>query len=88
RLHMAARMRRYLVVHGMSNSRLTNAKSFTNQVSVLYFKPGHMATAKSLSGVLPVRPDLRRKTVLESDLRLVLGGDLLRFDRGLISKFK
>ncbi|MCZ6814177.1 MAG: tetratricopeptide repeat protein [Alphaproteobacteria bacterium] len=88
RLHMAARMRRYLVGHGMSNSRLTNAKSFNNQVSVLYFKPGHMANAKSLSGVLPVPPDLRRNAVLGSDLRLVLGGDLLSFDRGLISKFK
>ncbi len=88
RLHMAARMRRYLVVHGMSNSRLTNAKSFNNQVSVLYFKPGHMATAKSLSGVLPVRPDLRRNATLQTDLRLVLGGDLLSFDRGLISKLK
>ncbi|MCZ6848966.1 MAG: tetratricopeptide repeat protein [Alphaproteobacteria bacterium] len=88
RLHMAARMRRYLVGHGMSNSRLTNAKSFNNQVSVLYFKPGHMANAKSLRGVLPVPPDLRRNAVLGSDLRLVLGGDLLSFDRGLISKFK
>ncbi|MCZ6609876.1 MAG: tetratricopeptide repeat protein [Alphaproteobacteria bacterium] len=88
RLHMAARMRRYLVGHGMSNSRLTNAKSFNNQVSVLYFKPGHMANAKSLRGVLPVPPDLRRNAVLGSDLRLVLGGDLLSFDRGLISKSK
>jgi len=87
RLRMAARMGRYLVGRGMSNSRLTNAKSFTNQVSVLYFKPGHMANAKSLRGVLPVHPDLRRNAALESDLRLVLGGDLLSFDRGLISKY-
>ncbi len=88
RLNMAARMGRYLIGHGMSNSRLTNAESYTNQVSVLYFKPGHMANAKSLSGVLPVRPELRRKAALKSDLRLVLGGDLLSFDRGLISKIK
>ena len=87
RLRMAARMGRYLVGRGMSNSRLTNAKSFTNQVSVLYFKPGHMANAKSLRGVLPVHPDLRANAALETDLRLVLGGDLLSFDRGLISKY-
>lgn len=87
RLRMAARMGRYLVGRGMSNSRLTNAKSFTNQVSVLYFKPGHIANAKSLRGVLPVHPDLRRNVALETDLRLVLGGDLLSFDRGLISKY-
>ena len=88
RLNMAARMGRYLVGHGMPNLNLTNAESFTNKVSVLYFKPGHIANAKSLSGVLPVHPSLRPNAALETDLRLVLGGDLLKFDRGLISKFK
>jgi hypothetical protein len=88
RLNMAARMGRYLVGHGMPSFRLTNAKSFTNKVSVLYFKPGQIAHAKSLSGVLPVHPSLRRNAALETDLRLVLGGDMLNFDRTLISKSK
>jgi hypothetical protein len=88
RLNMAARMGRYLGGNGLPNFRLTNAKSFTNKVSVLYFKPGHIANAKSLSGALPVHPSLRRNAALGTDLRLVLGGDLLNFDRSLISKSK
>ena len=88
RLKMAARMGRYLVGHGVPNSRLTNADSYTNKVSVLYFKPGQIANAKSLISVLPVHPNLRRNAALETNLRLVLGGDLLEFDRDLISESK
>ena len=88
RRYMAARMGRYLGGHGLVGAHLTNARSFTNKISVLYFKPGRIANAKSLSGVLPISPELRRNTVLDADLRLVLGGDLLNFDRRLISRFK
>jgi tetratricopeptide (TPR) repeat protein len=88
RLAMAARMSRYLKGHGAAKMRLTNAMSFTNKVSVLYFRPGQLASAKSLSSLLPVHPELRKSNDLASDLRLVLGGDLLNFDRGLIGDFR
>lgn len=88
RLAMAARMGRYLGGHGVEHYNLTNAESYTNMESVLYFKPGHMANAKSLSSLLPVQPDLRSNEELKTDLRLVLGGDLLNFDRDLIDKNK
>ena len=88
RLYMAARMSHYLKGHGAAKLRLTNAMSFTNKVSVLYFRPGHLASAKSLSSLLPVAPELRKSDDLVTDLRLVLGGDLLKFDRGLIDETK
>lgn len=88
RLNMAARMRQFLGGHGAQKMRLTNAMSFTNRISVLYFRPGHMASAKSLVSLLPVAPELRRNDEIATDLRLVLGGDLLEFDRDLIDQFK
>ncbi len=88
RLDMAMRMGQYLVDQGMKPASLTNAISFTNKVSVLYFRPGYIASAKSLSRLLPVDPELRRNAALRTDLRLVLGGDLLDFDRDLIDKPK
>ena len=88
RLDMAMRMGQYLVDQGMKPASLTNAISFTNKVSVLYFRPGYIASAKSLSRLLPVDPELRRNAALRTELRLVLGGDLLDFDRDLIDKSK
>lgn len=88
RLNMAHRMREYLNGHGGPKMRLTNAISFTNQVSVLYYRPGHIANAKSLVSLLPVAPELRPNEKISTDLRLVLGGDLLEFDRDLIDRFK
>ncbi|MDX1485889.1 MAG: tetratricopeptide repeat protein [Alphaproteobacteria bacterium] len=86
RLNMAARMGRYLVSHGLGDPQLTNAKSFTNMISVLYFRPGYIANAKSLSQLLPVSPRLKQNAEMPTHLRLVLGGDLLAFDRDLIQK--
>jgi len=88
RLKMAARMSQFLGDHGAQKLRLTNAMSFTNRTSVLYFRPGHMASAKSLVSLLPVAPELRRNDEIATDLRLVLGGDLLEFDRDLIDQLK
>lgn len=87
RLAMAARMNRYLTVKGVAPARLTNAQSFTNQMSVLYFLPGHLSKAKLVSDLLPLQPELRENPDLGTHLRLVLGGDLLNFDRDLIYRF-
>lgn len=87
RLRMAARMNRYLQTEGVAPGRLTNARSFNNQKSVLYFLPGHVSKAKLVSDLLPMQPELRENAGLETHLRLVLGGDLLNFDRDLIYRF-
>jgi hypothetical protein len=86
RLAMAARMEEHLKSLNIPLINLTNAMSFTNKKSVLYFKPGFEAAAMRISLVLPLRPELRRNPALVPDLRLVLGGDMLDFDRQLIAR--
>jgi hypothetical protein len=86
RLRMAARMRAYLLGRGIEAARLTNDESFANGVSILYYRPGFAEAAQSVAAALPLTPPLRPEPAQESDLRLVLGGDLLSFDRELIAQ--
>ena len=86
RLRMAARMRAYLLGRGIETARLTNDESFANGVSILYYRPGFAEAAQSVAAALPLTPPLRPEPAQESDLRLVLGGDLLSFDRELIAQ--
>jgi hypothetical protein len=86
RLAMAARMEEHLKSLNIPLINLTNAMSFTNKKSVLYFKPGFEAAAMRISLVLPLRPELRRNPALVPDLRFVLGGDMLDFDYQLIAR--
>jgi hypothetical protein len=86
RLAMAARMEEHLKSLNIPLVNLTNAMSFTNKKTVLYFKPGFESAAMRVSLLLPIRPELRRNPALAPDLRLVLGGDMLDFDRQLIAR--
>jgi Tfp pilus assembly protein PilF len=86
RLAMAARMEQHLESLNIPLVNLTNAMSFTNRKTVLYFKPGFEGAAMRLSLSLPLRPELRRNPALAPDLRLVLGGDMLDFDGQLIAQ--
>lgn len=85
RLAMAARMSEYLSQRGIEVSRLTNADSFANFISAIYYRPGARAAARALAAELPARIALRRDPHAQVDVRLVLGGDLLDFDRTLIA---
>jgi hypothetical protein len=86
RLAMAARMEEHLKSLNIPLVNLTNAMSYTNKKTVLYFKPGFEGAAMRVSLLLPLRPELRRNPALVPDLRLVLGGDMLDFDRLLIAR--
>ncbi len=85
RLAMAARMSEYLSQRGIEVSRLTNADSFANFISAIYYRPGARAAAQALAAELPAQIALRRDPDAQVDVRLVLGGDLLDFDRTLIA---
>jgi Tfp pilus assembly protein PilF len=86
RLAMAARMEEHFKSLNIPLVNLTNAISFTNEKTVLYFKPGFEGAAMRVSLLLPLRPELRSNPALVPDLRLVLGGDMLDFDRQLIAR--
>jgi hypothetical protein len=88
RLRMARRMSMHLTGLGIATARLTNAESFDKQVSEIHFRPGQMAKAAKLKDSLPIRLKIRENMELTTDLRLLLGGDLLGFDSQLIEKFK
>jgi tetratricopeptide (TPR) repeat protein len=81
---MAARMRGYLRDHGTAVNRLTNADRFTYRATTIAYKPGSEAAAEALAAALPIEcrmtPDERGR----SDVRLVLGSDLLGFDAALL----
>lgn len=85
RLSMAARMSEYLSHRGIEVSRLTNADSFANFTSAVYYRPGARLAAKALATELPAQIALRLDPDARVDVRLVLGGDLLDFDRTLIA---
>ncbi len=88
RLDMAARLRGYLEAKGIVVKRLTNAKDFRHQETVIFYRNGWRAYAEKLARMLPAVIDLDGRPEQESDVRLELGGDLLEFDRGLYYAIK
>ncbi len=87
RRYQAARMGAWLKTSGLSAVRLTNAESFTNRRSVIYYREGHRELAFALLAILP------REVAIEpaadeqrQPLRLKLGTDLLEFDAQLIAR--
>jgi len=86
RTKMAARMRDYLEVTGVPVDRLTNADHYAYTASVVLYHPGHERAAEALAAALPVRVELKLDLSGWSDLRLLLGGDMLDFDRELIAR--
>jgi|GEM_PF-713170 len=83
RLHMAARLRDYLDAAGISVRRLTNASRYSHMESVVYYRSGWQAFAQQLAAQLPAAVDLVQNDTQRSDIRVLLGGDLLEFDAGL-----
>lgn len=83
RLQMAARIGTYLESAGISVTRLTNARHFRHQTSCIYYKPGQEAEARALAKILPVDVAIMETDYQKADIRLELGGDLLKFDEKL-----
>jgi len=83
RLNMAARLRDYLDDAGISVRRLSNAENYSHMESVVYYRAGWQAFAEELAAQLPAAVDLVQNDAQRSDVRVLLGGDLLGFDAGL-----
>ncbi len=84
---MAARSRAFLTSRGANVRWLTNAKHFSNMVSVIFHRKGFREQAEMLARLLPIRVRIEAIENQRADVRLKLGGDLLDFDRRLISIF-
>ncbi len=84
---MAARSRAFLTSRGANVRWLTNAKHFSNMVSVIFHRKGFREQAEMLARLLPIRVRVEAIENQRADVRLKLGGDLLEFDRRLISIF-
>ncbi|MBA5607909.1 LytR C-terminal domain-containing protein, partial [Duganella sp. FT3S] len=73
---LAARYRSVLGKIGILASRLSNARPFRQQESVIEYRPGFAAQAASLQRALPGRTALQQSAALtRSDVRLLLGKD-------------
>lgn len=87
RRHMASRMRSHLSTKGLTVDGLVNAEHFDHTNSVILYKPGFLNQAKYLAEFLPIKVELREVADGRADVSLLLGGDLLDFDKTLLGQF-
>lgn len=87
RRHMAARMRAYLQSKDISVVRLTNAESFSNMTTVIFYRSGFKTEADAIARLLPEPVTLKYSHDGENPVRVRLGGDFLDFDKTLIVEF-
>ena len=78
---LAARMRAYLESKGFKVSYLTNAASFDNRRTTIFYKNGMRAAAERYAKQLPIPVDLVQVDYSFADIRIRLGSDILEFDR-------
>lgn len=81
RLRLAARVSAYLKSQDLPVSYLTNARRFDHMATIIFYKPGMRGRAEAFAAKLPIAADLRENTDQYSDVRILLGGDILDFDR-------
>lgn len=81
RLRLAARVSAYLRSQDMPVSYLTNARRFDHMMTIIFYKPGMRGRAEAFAAKLPIAADLRENSDQYSDVRILLGGDILDFDR-------
>ncbi len=73
---LAKRYRSVLGKLGILASRISNARPFHQQASVIQYRPGFAAQAASLQSALPGRTSLQQSaTLTNADVRLLLGKD-------------
>ena len=77
---MAARVGRWLATQGVPTSRLTNARPFVQQATVIQYRDGHEQAALRVARNLPVlaRAAPEPTPGLHSDVRVLLGRDWMR----------
>ena len=77
---MAARVGRWLATQGLQTDRLTNQQPFVQQQTVVQYRAGYEETAVRVARSLPAnaRADSAPTQGLRSDVRVVLGRDLMR----------
>lgn len=80
RYRMATRMGHYLSMQGFCLSRTSDAQILGQTVSRIFYSSGFENQAKLIAEALPSNIPMERDETLSSDIRLVLGADLLNFD--------
>ncbi len=85
RLGMAARLKAFLERKGLTVGRLTNAESYNNHETTIFYRQGWWDYAKRLAALLPAEIRFAVAPEGRSDIRVRLGGDLLNFDGRLIT---
>ena len=83
RLGMAARMSRYLSSSGVITDRLSNADNYSKSLTTIFYRDGWRDHAAVLAKLLPRKAKIRRADEQSAKVRIVLGADLLKFDRRL-----
>lgn len=83
RLGMAARLRNFLEGKGLSVARLTNAESYDNRQTTIFYRDGWAKFAKRLATLLPADIRFEPASQSRSDIRVRIGGDLLGMDEQL-----
>lgn len=83
RPHMAARFRDFLRERDAQVRRITNARPFDHGTSVVLYRRGWEQQAKKLASLLPVAARTEADDGVRDDIRVILGHDLLAFDRKL-----
>jgi hypothetical protein len=81
---LAARMRQFLEGKGLPVSFLTNAASFDNDRTTIFYKPGQRAVAERFAGQLPIAVELVQSNANYADIRIRLGADILDFDKRVL----
>jgi hypothetical protein len=80
RYRMATRMGHYLSMQGFCLSRTSDAEVLGQTISRIFYSSGFENQAKLIAEALPFNIPMERDETLSSDIRLVLGADLLNFD--------
>jgi len=83
RRYMAARMRTFLDNHGFNVARVTNAQSFDHVQTIIVYRDQFQPQALELAKALTTKVKLQHAAGLSADIQLILGRDLLPFDRTL-----
>ena len=84
RNHLAARVRGYLESKGLNVSYLTNAASFDNARTAVFYKKGQRQAAARIAKQLPIAADLIELNENYADIRIRLGADILDFDKNVL----
>ncbi len=83
RTHMARRFGGFLAAKDLSVRHITNAPTFDCEKSRLLARAGFEFQAEAVAHLLPVAIAIENNDTTTDDIRLVLGRDLVAFDRTL-----